>query len=95
MGVSGQRYAPSALLKETDTCTLLGGPQSRSGRVGDEKNLFLLSGFEPPDHSNRSLLARLTTQLRLPLPNSLIRISSSTKILHAFLVFILALYLPP
>jgi hypothetical protein len=33
----------------------LGGPQSRSGRGGEEKNSQPLPGIEPPDHAARSL----------------------------------------
>jgi hypothetical protein len=51
MEVSGQLHAPAALLKERDPGTPLdrrmGGPQSRSGRGGEEKNSQPLPGIEP------------------------------------------------
>jgi hypothetical protein len=35
----------------------VGGPQSRSGRGGEEKNSQPLPVLEPPDHPARSLVA--------------------------------------
>jgi hypothetical protein len=50
-GVSGQLEAPAALPPGKELhCPLnrrLGGPQSRSGRFGEAKNLLPLSGIEP------------------------------------------------
>jgi hypothetical protein len=60
MGVSGQRHAPAALYPRGKNPRYpldrrLGGPQSRSGRRGQKKNLPL-SGIEPrsPDCPARS-----------------------------------------
>jgi hypothetical protein len=50
MEVSGQLHASAALhpLKEHPLDRRLGGPQSRSGRGGEEKNSQPLPGLEPP-----------------------------------------------
>jgi hypothetical protein len=45
----------------------LGGPQSRYGRFGDEKDLLPLLGFELSDRSARNVFSIPTTLLRLPL----------------------------
>jgi hypothetical protein len=51
MEVSGQLYAPAALPPGKRSCYVLdrrlGGPQSRSGRGGEEKNSKLPPGIEP------------------------------------------------
>jgi len=51
MEVSGQFHAPAALPQGKrpwyPSDTKLGGPQSRSGRGGEEKNSQPLPGFEP------------------------------------------------
>jgi hypothetical protein len=51
MKVSGQLHAPTALLPGTEPLVpigrKLGGPQSRSGGGGEEKNSQLLPGLEP------------------------------------------------
>jgi hypothetical protein len=53
MEVSGQLHAPAALPQEKSPyCPLdrrLGGPQSRSGRSGEEKSPQSPPGFEPPN----------------------------------------------
>jgi hypothetical protein len=51
MEVSGQLHAPAALPPEKDPSQypldrILGGPQSRSGRGGEEKNSQLPPGIE-------------------------------------------------
>jgi hypothetical protein len=57
MEVSGQLHVPAALLRGKRPWypldRRLGGPQSRSGRGGEEKNSQLSPGIEPPnpDHS--------------------------------------------
>jgi hypothetical protein len=38
----------------------MGGHQNRSGGFAEDKNLFSLSGFEPPDIPPRSLVTVLT-----------------------------------
>jgi hypothetical protein len=55
MEVSGQLHAPASLPLPTQGKSpwypldrRLGGPQSWSGRVGEEKNSQLLPGLEPP-----------------------------------------------
>jgi hypothetical protein len=52
MEVTGQLHAPAALPPGKDPGYLidrrLGGPQSRSGRGGEEKNSQPLPGLEPP-----------------------------------------------
>jgi hypothetical protein len=52
MEVSGQLHAPPALSQGKSNWypldRWLGGPQSRSGRGGEEKNSQPLSGLEPP-----------------------------------------------
>jgi hypothetical protein len=52
MEVSGQLHAPAALPQEKSPCYPLdrrmGGPQSRSGSGGEEKNSQPLSGIETP-----------------------------------------------
>jgi hypothetical protein len=50
MEVSGQLHAPAALPpgEEPLIPRRLGGPQSRSGRCGEEKNSHPLQGLEPP-----------------------------------------------
>jgi hypothetical protein len=52
MEVSGQLHAPAALLPGKKPWypldARLGGPQSMSGRGGEEKNSQLLPGLEPP-----------------------------------------------
>jgi hypothetical protein len=58
MGVSGQRHAPAALYPwgknpRYPLNRRLGGPQSRSGRRGQKKNLPL-SGIEPRTSIARS-----------------------------------------
>jgi hypothetical protein len=51
MEVSGQFHAPAALLQEKSPWypldRRLGGPQSHSGRSGEEKNSQLPPGIEP------------------------------------------------
>jgi hypothetical protein len=52
MEVSGQFHAPAVLTagERAPQYPLnrgLGGPLSRSVRLGEEKNLFLIPGFEP------------------------------------------------
>jgi len=51
MEVSGQLHAPAALHSGKETLIplyrRLGGPQSRYGRGGEEKNSQPLSGIEP------------------------------------------------
>jgi hypothetical protein len=58
MEVSGQLHAPAALPPGKSPRYLLdrrlGGPQSRSGRGGEEKNSQPLPGLEPPAHLARS-----------------------------------------
>jgi hypothetical protein len=52
MDVSGQLHAPAELLPEKEPCypvdRRLDGPQSQSGRGGEEKYSQPLSGLEPP-----------------------------------------------
>jgi hypothetical protein len=51
MEVSGQLHAPTAFPQWNPWYPLdrrLGGPQSRSGRGGEEKNSHPLPGLEPP-----------------------------------------------
>jgi hypothetical protein len=52
MEVSGQLHAPAALPPGKETllpiCRRLGGPQSRSGYGGEEKNSHPLPGLETP-----------------------------------------------
>jgi hypothetical protein len=52
MEMSGQPHAPAALPQEKSPwyplVRRLGGPQSRSGQGGDEKNSQHLPGLEPP-----------------------------------------------
>jgi hypothetical protein len=52
MEVSGQLRAPAALPQGKNpwypSDRRLGGPQSRSGRRGEEKNFQPLPGLEPP-----------------------------------------------
>jgi hypothetical protein len=47
MEASGQPHAPAALFSVKEPREL-GGLQSRSGRVGEEKNSLTLPGIEPP-----------------------------------------------
>jgi hypothetical protein len=51
MEVSGQLHAPAALSQGKGPCysldTRLGGPQSRSGRGGEEKDSQPPPGIEP------------------------------------------------
>jgi hypothetical protein len=51
MEVSGQLYAPAALPQRNSAWypldSRLGGPQSRSGRGGEEKHCQPLPGLEP------------------------------------------------
>jgi len=53
MEVSGQLHAPSALPQGKSPWYplegMLGGPQNRSGRGGEEKNSQPLLGLEPPN----------------------------------------------
>jgi hypothetical protein len=48
MDVSSQLHAPDALLPGHPLDRRVGGPQSRSGRVGKEKNSHPLPGSEHP-----------------------------------------------
>jgi hypothetical protein len=52
MEKSGQLHGPAALPPGIDFCypldRILGGPQCRSGRGGEEKNSQPLTGLEPP-----------------------------------------------
>jgi hypothetical protein len=52
MEVSGQLHAPAALPQGKSSWYALdrrlGGPQSRSGRGGEEKKFKLLPGIKPP-----------------------------------------------
>jgi hypothetical protein len=52
MEQSGQLHAPAALPQRKSPCypldSRLGGPQSRSGRGGEEKNSQPLPGLKPP-----------------------------------------------
>lgn len=93
--MSGQLYAPSYVLTGTtpapfwvDTTAVLEVSELR-------KNPFFLSGFEPRVVKTAAQWLHLTAPLRLPLPSSLTLLSSSIKILYAFLVFLLTLHLPP
>jgi hypothetical protein len=55
MDVSGQLYTPAALPQEKSPCyPLLGGPQSRSGRRGEEKKFPAPTGARTLDHPARS-----------------------------------------
>jgi hypothetical protein len=58
MEVSGQLHIPAALSPGKDPWYPLdrrvGGPQSLSGRGGEEKNFQPLPGLEPPYHPARS-----------------------------------------
>jgi hypothetical protein len=71
MEVSGQLHTPATLaLRKEPLIPMdrrLGGPQSRSGRGGEEKNSQLPPGIEPqnPDHPARSLVAIPTELSRL------------------------------
>ena len=64
MKVSGQRHAPTLPRKRTPVPlnTRLDGPQSRSGRFGEES--FVPARIRNPDHVARSLFATLTFQNR-------------------------------
>jgi hypothetical protein len=66
MEVSGQLHAPAALPQgESPRYPLnrrLGGPQSRFGRGGEEKNSQPLPGLEPP--IIQSVAQRYTAELR-------------------------------
>jgi hypothetical protein len=52
MEVSGQLHSPASLTPRKEPCypldRRLSGPQSRSGRGGEEKNSQPLPGLEPP-----------------------------------------------
>jgi hypothetical protein len=65
MEVSGQLHAPAALSQGNGPCFPLGrrldGPQSRSGRGGEEKSSQLLPGLEPP--IIQSVAQHYTTEL--------------------------------
>jgi hypothetical protein len=60
MEVSGQLHAPATLLQGKNPWYLLdrrlGGPQSRSGCGGEEKNSQPLPGVEPPITSSNFTL---------------------------------------
>jgi hypothetical protein len=65
MEVSGQLHAPAALTPGKSPWhpldKRLGGPQSQSGRGGEEKNLQSLPGLEPP--IIQTIGQRYTTEL--------------------------------
>jgi hypothetical protein len=58
MAVSSQFHAPVVLPRGNGPryplYRRLGGPQSRSGRGGEQKNSQILPGLEPPDHQAHS-----------------------------------------
>jgi len=60
MEVSDQLHAPAALPPEKEP----GGPQSRSGRGGEEKNSQHLPELEPPppDHSAAGMTRKYETR---------------------------------
>lgn len=70
MDVNGQHHAPASLPPGRDLsahCVVvsLGGSQSRSGRLGEEKNGFPLPEFEPQiDLSLALLLACVIPELK-------------------------------
>jgi hypothetical protein len=73
MEVSGQLHAPAALPPGKDTLVYpldrrLGGPQSRSGRGGREKNSQPPSGIEPqnPDRPVRRATPPLPGRHKYP-----------------------------
>jgi hypothetical protein len=107
MEVSGQLHAPAGLLLGKEPLVpiypldkRLGGPQSRFGRGGEEKNSQLLTGFEPPvnqplaqrhttEQTRRTIFRRyiliLSLHLCLGLPNGLFPSGFPTKILYTHL----------
>jgi hypothetical protein len=60
MAVNGQLHAPAAC-PWYPLARRLGGPQSQSGRGGEEKNSQLLPGLEPP--IIQPVAQRYTTEL--------------------------------
>jgi hypothetical protein len=64
MEVSGQLHAPAALPQGKSPCCpldrRLGGPQSRSGRGGEEKNIFYSCRESNPGRPATSLIIVLT-----------------------------------
>jgi hypothetical protein len=63
---NGQRHAMAAALPVN---RILGGPKSRSGRFGKEKNALASAVNRSPDRRLRSLAATPTEVQRLPKQN--------------------------
>jgi hypothetical protein len=82
MEVNDQLHAPEALPQGKSPWypmdRRLGGPQSRSGRVGEEKNSEPLLGLEPP--IIQPVAQRYTTEIYRLL------VATSTFVKHAFCV---------
>lgn len=65
MDVNGQHHAPASLRRKRTFASRLGIPQSRSGRFGEDKNVFPLPEIEPQiDQHLASSLAHVIQELK-------------------------------